>query len=465
MAGGGNSSLWNTVEGIFRDAVRATGAVGAQLSIESDGERRDLVAGLANAELNIPMTSDTVVQLGSVTKVFNATMIMSLVEEGRLDLDTPVVTYIPELQLSTPEATRSVTLRHLLSMSSGLDNGDYGEYGEADDAVARRMRSAASLRHHFEPGRYFGYANVGSDIAAHAAERVTGRVWDDLLAERVLRKAALTNTVTLADDRMFQRVSVGHVVEADGTPRVVRPWSRLTRGQGPGGGNFAASARDLARFGSMFLAGGIADSGNRILSRETVAAMTTSQVAVPMHYYATSWCLGPFRHEWDGVAVWGHHGGTTSGQSFLYWIPERNGVIAFTCNTVRGPVWARMVAAITTDVVSQVFGISNARMSAPPSPVAFDPDRYIGTYEAAAGRSRVDLVDGSLRLTKTWTLIDDIAETFSLIPLGDDRFLIDRGEASDPAVLPEDTAFFGSDARGRATNLLGSVFPFSRTDP
>src|SRR6266850_2609320 len=74
----------------FEKAVRVSGAVGAQLSIVRGGETLDLVHGLANAELSLPMTEDTLVQCGSVTKVFNATMIMSLVEEGKLDLDVPV---------------------------------------------------------------------------------------------------------------------------------------------------------------------------------------------------------------------------------------------------------------------------------------------------------------------------------------------------------------------------------------
>ena len=85
-----------------------------QLSIIEGSEQIDSVSGFANAELGIPMTQDTVIQIGSVTKVFNATMVMSLVEAGQLDLDVPVKRYIPEFELSDPKATLAITLQRLV---------------------------------------------------------------------------------------------------------------------------------------------------------------------------------------------------------------------------------------------------------------------------------------------------------------------------------------------------------------
>src|SRR5690348_15187194 len=106
---------------LFNKAVKTSGVVGMQLSIIKEGEQLDLIHGLANAELGIPMTQDTVVQIGSTTKIFNAMLIMSLVEERKLDLDVPVKGYVPEFAVSDPGATETITLRHLLSMSAGID--------------------------------------------------------------------------------------------------------------------------------------------------------------------------------------------------------------------------------------------------------------------------------------------------------------------------------------------------------
>src|SRR5262245_40799014 len=97
-----SSMAVNLIDALFSRAVEISDAVGAQLSIIKDDEQFDFVRGIANAELGTAMTQDTVIQIGSTTKVLNAMMIMSLVEEGRLDLDVPVKSYVPEFAVSDP---------------------------------------------------------------------------------------------------------------------------------------------------------------------------------------------------------------------------------------------------------------------------------------------------------------------------------------------------------------------------
>ena len=448
---------------LFDKAVKISGAAGMQLSIIEGGEQLDFVSGFANAELGIPMTQDTVIQIGSVTKVFNAMMVMSLAEAGQLDLDVPVKRYIPEFELSDPKATPAITLRRLLSMSAGLDNGDYGNYGEGEGAIARRVMGLRTLPQHFTPGAYFGYSNAGSDVAGYVAERVTGRIWDDLLKERVFAPAGLTNAVSLDRDRLFQRVSVGHGLDTEsGEMQVIRPWCRLSRGQAPGGCSFATSAHDLARFGKLFIDKGAADSGGHILSESAIKTMMTPHIDAPVHYLATSWCLGAFMHEWDRVAVWGHHGGTTSGGSFLYWVPEKNGVIACTFNTPS--VSARLVKVMTQDVMNAAFGVANPVIKAPASSIKIDPKRYTGTYECLTGQCLVEMADDELVMTTRWesAVGTKIVDTVSLIPLGGDWFLKDKGTETDPLILPQDVAFFGDDGHGRTSNMTLEVFPASK---
>src|SRR5262249_26257055 len=101
---------------LFHEAMRTSGAVGAQLSISDGDQQIDLAAGFADAERGVEMTADTVLQIGSITKVFNAVVVMSLVEEGLVDLDTPVEKYLSGFKVADPDAARTLTLRHLLSM-------------------------------------------------------------------------------------------------------------------------------------------------------------------------------------------------------------------------------------------------------------------------------------------------------------------------------------------------------------
>src|SRR5687767_1837179 len=107
----------NELQEVCHDLLRRSGAVGMQISVIRDGRQIDFVGGLANAELEISMLPDTVVQVGSVTKLFNAALIMALIERGELDLDAPVIRYLPELRISDAGALEVLSLRHLLSMS------------------------------------------------------------------------------------------------------------------------------------------------------------------------------------------------------------------------------------------------------------------------------------------------------------------------------------------------------------
>jgi CubicO group peptidase (beta-lactamase class C family) len=452
------------IQELFAKAMRVSGAVGAQLSIIQDGEQLDLVHGLANAERAIPMTVDTLIQCGSVTKVLNAAMIMSLVEKGRLDLDVPVRRYLPELTLADPNAAQTITLRHLLSMSAGIDNGDYRDFGLGEDAVARRVASLSSLPQHFAPGKGFGYSNAGTDICGRVAEKVTGKSWDELLQERVLKPAGLHEAASLDRERMFHRVSVGHTVDAQtGSARVVRPWG-LSRGMGPAGGTLAISAHDLARFANVFINGGRAWSGRAVLSDESVRTMMTPQVDVPVHGQAISWCVGPCIQEWGGVRIWGHRGGNISGVSFIYWIPEKNAAMAWVMNTPS--VLPRFEKVIVEDLMRAAFGFSKPAMVAPAAAMCIEPQRYAGTYECLGGRCVVEPAGTKLAMRKLWKdFVEEsrvFEETVALLPLGENRFLVDRGEASDPLALPEDVAFFGDDGQGRACNLVVFVFPCSR---
>jgi CubicO group peptidase (beta-lactamase class C family) len=453
------SIVGSQIQELFAKAVQVSGAVGAQLSIIRDGEQIDFVQGLANAELGIPMTVDTLIQCGSVTKVLNATMILSLVEEGRLDLDVPVQRYLPELPLEAP-----ITLRQLLSMSAGIDNGDYRDFGAGEDAVAQRLASLRTLPQHFAPGAGFGYSNAGTDITGRVAEKVTGKLWDELLKERVLQPAGLANAATLDRDRMFHRVSVGHAVDPrNGRVQVIRPWG-LSRGMGPAGGTLTICAHDLARFANVFLNSGRADSGRQVLSDESVKTMMTAHIDVPVHCQAISWCVGPCIQEWKGVRIWGHRGGNISGVSFLYWIPEKNVAMAWVMNTPA--VLPRFEKVIVEELMQAAFGFSKPPIVAPSSPVRIDPARYVGAYESLGGRCVVEAVGQKLVMKKVWKdFVDEsreLSETVALIPLGDDRFLVDRGAEANALALPEDIAFFGADGAGGASNLVVFVFPYSR---
>ncbi|MFJ4655665.1 serine hydrolase domain-containing protein [Nocardia sp. NPDC088792] len=409
------------------DTAAELGIVGAQLAVLLDGEIHEFVTGTANAELDTPVTRDTLFQIGSTTKVYTAALVMQLAAEGVIDIDAPLITYLPELRLGDPETTKTVTPRHLMAMTSGLDNGPYTDTGRGDDCVRAYADLLTDIAVIDPPGAEYGYTNASTNLSGLLIERLSGRCWDDALAERLLRPAGLTRSASLFEELPYHHIAVGHTRDGDGKPEIVRPFT-FSRGMGPAGSTLCASAGDMVRFGGLFLRGGLAEDGTRILSEDTVRQMHTPQVDVPAKLFADQWCLGPYRKVWDGVAVYGHSGTTPSASSTLQWLPEAGAAIATVVNVAnRGYAFAETVIR---EVVRTALQIDAPQRPQPDDSVSFDPARYAGTYESASMVFRIEAqgprlvghLDVRVVGPDGQASLQSVASS-QLLPLGEDRFL------------------------------------------
>lgn len=447
---------------IVDKSAAESGAVGGQVSVIVGSQRADFVFGSANAELRLPMTPDTVIQIGSTTKVFNAALIMTLVDQHRLDLDTPIVQYMPRFHVADPKARTTITLRHLLSMSSGLDNGPYTQFRNGDEALGSYVDSLRTLPQVFAPGQGFGYSNAGTSIAGRVAEVVTGESWDALLRARILEPIGLAHTVTLAEDLPFQRVSVGHLAAKSGQAgAVVRPWY-ITTAQGPAGSTLAASAHDVAEFAALFVNDGVAGNGRRVLTHASIAAMMTPTAPSPGGDFI-AWGVGPSLMRWGDTDVWWHPGGNQSGVSMLYWIPDRHAVLAVLINTPAAA--AKFFTAISGSFAQAVFGIAAAQAKPPAAPIVVaNAQRFVGVYAHTGARYEVSQSGPKLHLQMSMryegALEDEPAAAASdgdLIALGGDRFLLPTPDGG-----YESVSFFGSTKDGRAEDLIAPYFAARR---
>src|SRR5688500_7087716 len=103
--------------------------VGAAVGVLHDGEGTEAAAGVVNLNTGVEVTPDTVFQIGSMGKSWTATVVMQMVDEGKLDLDVPVQTYLPTFKVADPEVSAKVTLRHLLPHTSGIDGDHFPDTG------------------------------------------------------------------------------------------------------------------------------------------------------------------------------------------------------------------------------------------------------------------------------------------------------------------------------------------------
>ncbi len=148
---------------------------GVAVGMFADGQEVYACHGVTSLDNPLPVDTDTLYVLGSLTKPYTATMLMRLIAEGKVELDAPVQRYVPELRLKDEQAANKITVLHLLNHTSGLDWGLIIDTGEGDDALARYVANMAQLEHIAPPGTRASYSQAGYNLVGQIIEKVTGQ--------------------------------------------------------------------------------------------------------------------------------------------------------------------------------------------------------------------------------------------------------------------------------------------------
>ncbi|RYZ80884.1 MAG: class A beta-lactamase-related serine hydrolase [Proteobacteria bacterium] len=146
--------------------------------------------GLANAELNVPVTSETVIRIGSLSKQFFTTAILKLQEDGKLSIEDPVHKFFPD----APETWRPIQIKHLMSHTSGLkrEGPAYNNNIIQPDLVI--IKSAYALPLDFKTGEKYQYCNLGYYMLAEIIKQVSGKPWQDYIKEKLFVPAGMNNS-------------------------------------------------------------------------------------------------------------------------------------------------------------------------------------------------------------------------------------------------------------------------------
>src|SRR5439155_22509118 len=163
-----------------------------------------------NIRTGAPATRDELFQIGSVSKVWTATIVMQLVDEGKLDLDEPVVTYLPEFKVADADVTAQVTTRHLLAHNSGIDGDLFLDTGRGDDCLEKYVAAMATLRQNHPLGATMSYCNSGYIVLGRMIEVLTETTWDVAMKERVFAPLGLTTAGTLPEEALLHAAAAGH---------------------------------------------------------------------------------------------------------------------------------------------------------------------------------------------------------------------------------------------------------------
>ncbi|MFI6285124.1 serine hydrolase domain-containing protein [Streptomyces sp. NPDC051018] len=223
---------------------------GASLAFFHDGAMHEFATGVLNNDTGAPVRTDSLFQIGSVTKVWTATQLLMLVEEGRFTLDTPFAEIVPDFKVVDPELTKTVTFRHLLTHTSGIDGDLFLDTGRGDDCLEKYAEAYRKLTAIHPLGATQSYCNSGFSLLGPAVERLTGTSWDTALREQIIEPLGLTHTVTLPEEALRHSAAIGHLEGGAVSPE----WG-LMRSAGPAG-LICARASDVVRFGLAHLSDG-----------------------------------------------------------------------------------------------------------------------------------------------------------------------------------------------------------------
>jgi CubicO group peptidase (beta-lactamase class C family) len=341
-----SSLTTSDLDAYIREQMAHWTVPGAVVGVLHGAERDIRAYGVASLETGYSVRSDTLFLIGSIAKVYTATLVMTLVDEGRLDLDAPVVTYLPDLKLADTRARDIMTLRQLLSHQSGLFGDYYDDFGMGDDALARCVASFQSLRQFTAPGEVWAYGSSGFMLAGRAVEVVTGQPFEAAMHERIFEPLGLNHSFFFAHEAIVYPTAVGHSLKSPGSDEhEVRRAYLLPRNVAPAGG-VISNSDDLLTFAAFFMGDGTWN-GQRVLSADALEAMQAPQTRAA-NYLAAGFAewggLGWAVRFLDGVKVV-EHGGSLSGfQARLKFVPKRRFAIAILTNSGRGSVLGDRVA-------------------------------------------------------------------------------------------------------------------------
>jgi CubicO group peptidase (beta-lactamase class C family) len=214
---------------LVTERMTALGITGVALGVVKDGRTTLRGFGVANVESpEQRVTADTVFSLASLSKTVAATAVMRLVEQGKLRLDAPVQTYLPDFRVLDPEASRTVTIRHLLTHTPGWE----GQLTVADNGLSSFQVFADSMKDLPQlapPGAVWSYNNAGFSLAGRVIEVVTGSDIHTALRDLVFQPLELTRSSTRMGEVVTWPFAQGHRPSAAGSVEVVRPFALQQR--------------------------------------------------------------------------------------------------------------------------------------------------------------------------------------------------------------------------------------------
>ncbi len=307
---GFSSERLKRLSNVFQTDVDKGTIPGAVVLIARNGKVAYLEAfGFQDREKKVPMSTDAIFRIASMSKPLTSVAVMILVEEGKIQLEDQVSVYLPEFknlqvgvekvnadtgkpELSLEPVQRQMTIQDLLRHTSGLTYGIFGKslvdqaylaakVFDPSQTLAEFVSKLSTLPLAYQPGTTWNYS-MSTDVLARIVEVVSGVPFDQFIADRIVKPLRLSDTGFYVAEDKAGRVAQPQIDPATGKPQ---PMADVTKRPNwmSGGGGMVSTAADYVRFSEMLLNGGELD-GVRLLSPRTIAFMTSDQLPPDIAY-------------------------------------------------------------------------------------------------------------------------------------------------------------------------------------
>ncbi|WBT07071.1 serine hydrolase [Brevundimonas vesicularis] len=336
--------------------------------------------GLANREWNIPNDGDVKFRLGSLSKQFTAVAVMLLNQQGKLDLDAPIKTWLPD----APAAWDAITPRHLLSHTAGVPNFTaFSDFEAQKTRPATMSQLIARFRNRpldFAPGSRFAYSNSGYVLLSAIIETASGQTYADFVAANLFQPLGMSDSGYDRHDMILPRRASGYALGADGVVNA----DYVDMSIPTGAGALYSTTHDLLKWEQGLF-------GGRLLNAQSMTALTT-----PVR---NGYAMGLMVSEADGKRLVWHNGAIEGFNTYMAYDPgDRTAVIVL--GNLNGEAPDKLGAALVTLARGGTVTLPSERRAVALSPEVLKA--YGGVYNLAPTFAlTISVVDGKLMAQAT----------------------------------------------------------------
>ena len=288
--------------------------------------------GVQSVETQEPVTMTTLFHMASISKPFSATALMQLAEKGQVQLDAPVVTYLPYFKLDD-ERCGGISVQHMLSHVSGMPDVEDYEWDRPqydDGALERYVRSLTSKKLLFEPGQEFAYSNMAFECLGDVIAKISGTTFDDYIKEHILDPAGMVESTFLKPAYLPKNWAAPHVFVLDRSAWGGYPYNRM---HGPSS-TLHSNALEMCNWAITNLQRG-SFAGRQILDQSSYDVLWQPRVdASDGRQVGLSWFLEAYR----GEKCIQHGGGDTGFATHFTLLPDKQAAVVVLCNMIPAPV-------------------------------------------------------------------------------------------------------------------------------